>query len=286
MSPATRVDRGMKRKISPVVFGVALLLASCGPPPPSEELSAPCRPFDISAESTDGGLKIGWKVDCPQLISGYNVYIAPTSAESFRDTSTLPPEPHNAAVYPGDTDLDDPTVYYDASGLNNGILYRVAVRVVFPDRTMSPPSEPRLATCGPRGEFELETRYKGERDGFSFTLGEHVRADDLNNDLYYYSKNGVHYLASPSRLDGFLRINHFMPQPKTWSFEEYILRGNTHGEKPTEDRLEIHEGDLIWMTTTDGDQAQIRVLKLKGADEKGTVRLEYAYWPIPDVPTP
>lgn len=263
-----------------------LLAAGCGPPKPSEELSAPCRPYDISIESNDGGMKIGWKVDCPQLISGYNIYLAPTSVESFRDTSTLPLEPHNAAVYPGDTDPDDNIVYYDASGLDNGVLYRVAVRVVFPDRTLSPPSKPILARCGPRGEFELATRYSGEHDGFSFALGEHVRADDLSNDLYYYSKNGAHYLASPSRLNGFLRTNHFMPQPRTWSFEEYILRGNTRGEKPTEERVEIHEGDLIWMTTVSSDQAQIRVLNIKVSDGKRTVLLEYAYWPIPDVPTP
>ena len=263
-----------------------LLAVGCGPPKPSEELTATCRPYDISTESNDGNLTIGWKVDCSRLISGYNIYIAPTSVASFTDTSTLPADPYNTTVYPGDTDPDDPIVYYDASGLANGVLYRVAVRVVFPDRTLSSPSEPVLAKCGPRGEFELVTRYSGERDGFSFALGEHVRADDLNNDLYFYSKDGAHYLASPSRLDGFLRTNLFMRQSKMWNYEEYILRGNTHGEKPTEDRVEIREGDLIWMMTTDGHQAQIRILNIKVTDGKGTIRLGFAYWPRLDAPTP
>lgn len=269
------------------MFGMALLLlTSCGPPKPSDEQAVPCHVYDLSVESTGGGLTVGWKIDCSRLISGYNIYIAPTSVESFGDTATLTSEPHNDAVYPGDTDPDDPVVHYEASGLDDGVLYRVAVRVVYSDRTLSSPSKPILARSGPRGEFELMARYSGERDGFSFALDQHVRADDLNNDLYFYSKNGAHYLDSPSRLDGFLRANLLMLQPKTWTIDEYIHRGNRHGEKPTEDRLRIREGDLVWMTTTEGNQAQIRVLKINGGERGGTVRLEYAYWPISDTPIP
>jgi hypothetical protein len=264
-----------------------LACLSCGPPKLAGEQTATCRrPYDVSTESNDAGLTVGWKIDCPQLISGYNVYIAPTSIENFGDISTMSKKPHNDAVYPGDTDPDDPVVYYEASGLDNSVLYQVAVRVVFPDRTLSAPSEPVLARCGPRGEFELVSRYSGERDGYSFGLGEHVRVDDLNNDLYFYSKDGRNYVASPSRLDGFLRTNLMMHQSGRWNIEEYILRGNRHGEKPTEDRVEIRKGDLIWMTTSEGDQAQLRVLSIEVADGKGAVRLGFSYWPKLDVPTP
>ncbi len=259
---------------------LVLSLIGCGPPEPAGEQPGSCVPSAVTVESGDGSMKVGWRLHCNSMISGYNIYISPSSLQAYADTGTIPEETHNTTVYPGDTDPDDPTVYYEAGGLENGVLYQVAVRVMFADRTLSPPSKPIPAICGPSGEFDLAARYSGEEDGFSFILGRHVRADDLSNDLYTYSRNGVHYLASPSRLDGFLRATRFSKQPENWDLRKEILSGRALGNSPTEERLPIREGDLIWMTTPENHHVQLEVIALSGDNNKSTVRLRYVYLPV------
>ncbi len=251
---------------------------SCGPPPPGAEHRATCRPEAPTVEAGDGAMTIAWKVECPQLISGYNIYI---SEQPLTEHNS---QPFNATVYPGDTDPDDGVVQYDAQGLDNGVRYYVSVRVVFPDQSLSAPSDEVAAVCGPRGEIELATRYSAEQDGYSFAQNQYVRADDLNNDLYFYSKGGTDYLASPIRLDGFLRNNRFMRLSVNGDLETVKHQLASIDSEPGDDRVAVREGDWVWIVTTEGHHALVQVRKLTVEDGKGTVVLSFAYWPIEGPP--
>lgn len=277
MSPATRVNRSMKKIISPVVFGVALLLAGCGPPKPSEGQARGCPPNGTQVKIDNRSMVVSWKDDCNQTISGYNIYISPASMDTYGDTNEIPGRPFNDVVYAGDTDPDDPIIYYDVSGLDNDSPYQVTVRLVYPDRTLSPPSEPILTICGPTGEFEIQSRFSGKKDGFSLAKEEHVRADADDNDLYVYAKEGLFYIASPSRLDGFIRNNRLKKRSQDWDLLRVGLSRKGLGDLPNEDRLTIAEGDQIWMITPDAHHAQLTVLELSGAGDQFRARFRYTY---------
>ncbi len=223
-------------------------------------------------------MTIAWKVECPQLISGYNIYI------SDQPLTIDDSQPFNDAVYPGDTNPDDGVVQYDAQGLDNGVRYYVSARVVFPDQSLSAPSEEVVAVCGPRGEIELATRYSSEQDGYSFAHNQYVRADDLNNDLYFYSKGGTDYLASPLRLDGFLRNSRFVRLLVNGDLETAKSRLASIDSEPRDNRVAVREGDWVWIVTTEGHHALVQVRKLSVEGGKGTVVLFFAYWPISGPP--
>ena len=262
------------RTVASIIFLTLIASLNCGPPQPGAELRATCRPESLSVRAGDGAMTITWKVECPRLISGYNIYISeqPLSEGNSR--------PFNATVYPGDTDPDDGVVQYDAQGLDNGVRYYVSVRVVFPDQSPSAPSEEGAAVCGPRGEIELTTRYSSEQDGYSFAQNQYVRADDLNNDLYFYSKGGTDYLASPIRLDGFLRNNRFMRLSVNGDLETVKHQLASIDSEPRDDRVAVREGDWVWIVTTEGHHALVQGRKLTSKEGKGTVVLSFAYWPI------
>lgn len=266
------------RTVATIILLTLIANLGCGPPQPGVEHRASCRPEALTVEAGDGAMTIAWKVECPRLISGYNIYISeqPLSEDNSR--------PFNATVYPGDTDPDDDVVQYDAQGLDNGVRYYVSSRVVFPDQSLSAPSVEVTAVCGPRGEIELATRYSSEQDGYSFAQSRYVRADDLNNDLYFYSKGGTDYLASPIRLDGFLRNNRLMLLSVNGDLETAKSRLASIDSEPRDDRVAVREGDWVWIVTTEGHHVLVQVRKLTVEDGKGTVVLSFAYWPISGPP--
>ena len=265
------------RTVASIILMTLIASLGCGPPQPGAEHRATCRPEALTVEAGDGAMTITWKVECPRLISGYNIYI---SEQALSEDNS---RPFNATVYPGDTEPDDGVVRYDAQGLDNGVRYYVSVRVVFPDQSLSAPSEEVAAVCGPRGEIELATRYSTEQDGYSFAQSRYVRADDLNNDLYFYSKGGTDYLASPIR-HGFLRNNRFMRLSVNGDLETVKHQLASIDSEPRDDRVAVREGDWVWIVTTEGHHALVQVRKLTSKEGKGTVVLSFAYWPISGPP--
>ncbi len=265
---------------------LALSLAGCGVRKRPPEEAPPCRVYDVQVEVNDRRMTITWKKDCPRLISGYNVYVSREPLAEKYPGAFLPASvvPFNHPPFPGDTDPEDEIEHFEAERLENGVRYYVSVRVVFPDQTLSKPSNEVVAVCGPRGEMELSIRYKSGDDGFSFEENKYVAADDLKNDLYFLSKGGTDYLGSPSRLGGFLRENKFQVLPFTGDFQQ--LRGQLPRliGTPTADLVEIHRGDWVLVVTPEARHALLQVRGFTGRGEARRVRLFYAYSPLAGEP--
>ena len=249
------------------------LLAGCAPKV-SEEIPGGCVPYDIQVEPNHEKLTIIWKNDCPRLISGYNIYISsqPNSEKPF-----------NKAVYPGDTNPDDDLIHFDANDLTNGVKYFVSVRTVFPDLSESRPSKQITTACGVRGEIKLSVRYRSDQDGYSFERGQYVRADDLTNDLYFLHKDGKDYLASPNRLDGFLRSSKLSIVAVAGDYGQVRDQLVALTIDPSEDRIMIESGQWIMLGTSDGATAFLRVLGFTGEAADREVGLYVVYSSTPGV---
>jgi len=260
------------------------LLDGCGPQKAPRETSDVCYPYATRVEVNDRQMTVIWKKKCNQLISGYFIYISKEPLSKRFPSMELPESvaPFNYTPFPGDTNPNDELEHFVAKGLDNGVKYYVSVRVVYPDRTLSNPSNEVLAVCGPRGEIDLSIRYKSERDGFSFEKNAYVRADDIDNDLYFYSKDGTDYLASPNRLGGFLKANKFYILPLKGEFEQVKTKLSLFGSTPTQDRVAVNEGDWVHILTPDRKNALVKVLSISGEGEHRSVRLFYAFSPFPN----
>ncbi len=268
-----------------LILFVLLTMSGCAPRKQApSEARYDRHPFGIAAEVDDAMMVVSWKTAGQGLISGYNIYISEEPLLS--DSDELPPgaEPHNRTVYAGDTDPHDEIEHYEASGLENGVLYYVHVRVVYPDRTLSPPTEEITAVCGPRGEIELAVRYQGKPDGFSFLRDDYVDADDVANDLYYFHRDGRDFLVAPSELGGFQRANRFRVLRVKGDLDQVSKDLPAQGPRPSDSRVEIARGDWIWIITPEEYHALVRIDGFTGTDEVPRVRLFYAFVPRSGAP--
>ncbi len=266
----------------PLLILLALVIAACGPSgPPADEVTPVCLPQNIRAEAASNKMTVIWEMPCTDLIAGYHIYISESPLVGQNGIMETGAEPFNHTPFPGDTNPHDGIEHYEAEGLDNGVPYYVSVRVVRPDQTLSPPSEEIVVICGPRGYLELAIRYQADNDGFSFTGDSLVRADALDNDVYYYHKDGVDYLASPKRLNGFLRDTQWQVLNFTGDYDTVAGQVALLSTIPSEDRIEIEEGDWIRMWTPEGDRVLLQVIGFKGKGENRTVELFYAVRPQP-----
>ena len=257
------------------------LLLSCGPGRPGDESGGDCTPTGIRADVNRQMMTVSWKPNCGRTNSGYNIYLSKKPLAGSYQGIEVSAEvaPHNLQPFLGDTDPSDGIEHYDAEGLTDGQPYYVSVRIVFPDETLSKPSEEIIAVCGARGEIELSLRFKSDKDGFSFGHNEYVRADGVDNDLYFFSKDGKDFLASPTRLGGFLRSTKLAVLP---------FKGDLGGigqvldsSKPSKERVEVSQGDWLHIITADGGQAVLLVNGFSGKAEQRRIQLDYAFSPGP-----
>lgn len=274
-----------------ISLGAALICAimlSCGPKQAATPESKPAEisypdiyPIDLTAEAGDGSMVVRWRQQGTGTISGYNIFI---SRESIRGQSTKPNPtvPHNTAVYPGDINPDDSVIEYTAEGLENGVKYYVTVGVVYPDQTMSKRSNEAVVVCGARGEFTLTVRFKSDNDGFSLATGKQVRADASTNDLYMYSKDGVDYLASPSRLDGYLRKSRFVLIGRDGSLEEIrkLVRDGKFSSESGDDKIAVRQGNWVLVRTGEDFSALLHVIEITSVNDSRAVRLSYSFCPL------
>ena len=264
----------MRNNISIFIITIIALLISCGPPKPVSE-RGDCYPTDLKVNVNSEKMDVSWKAECGKLISGYNIYIS----EKPMGDNVQPVEPHNTAAYAGDTDPEDGVEHYLAEQLEDGKKYYVSVRVLYPDRTMSKPSQEKSVVCGPRGEIELAIRYKGEHDGYSFDGNQYVDADKLENDFYFYSKDEKDFLCSPVKLDGFLKANKLINIKNQKNLEE-AAKNIAKSSVPSEDRVKVNKGDWVWLKTTGKKSALIKILNISGAGGNRKIKLYFAYSPL------
>ena len=257
------------------------LLLSCGPPGPSGEGEMGCVPADVNADVNREKMTVSWIPNCDRVSSGYNIYISQEPLAAAYPGTQLSEEiiPHNHMPFLGDTDPSDGRENYEAEGLTDGLPYYVSVRIVFPDGSLSKPSEEIIVVCGARGEIELSMRFKSDRDGFSFRGNEYVRADGVDNDLYFFSKDGVDYIGPPRRLGGFLRSTRLAVLPIGGEFEDIIPA--LKFSSPLSERVVVRIGDWLHIITVDGGQAVLRVKNFAGHGGLRRVVLQYAFTPGP-----
>lgn len=261
---------------------VLVMLVMTGCRPGDESGAVAVFPYDLTVQVAHQRMTLTWKVNGDATISGYNIYISRTPLAARYPGAELPADikPFNATVYPGDTNPDDGIIEYEAEGLEDGVIYYVSVRVVFPDRTLSRPSNEVTAVCGPRGVITLGNRYTVQPDGYSFVRDSVVRADDDDNDLYFYSGGDtLNFLASPHRLDGFLRRTRLVRLPFGGTLQEVAARLKDYRPDAFRDRVRISPGDWIYARTAEDYHLLIHVLDLEGAGERRSVRLFFALSP-------
>jgi len=264
---------------SVIAIVIALGLVSCGPPKVKPEQAGNCVPSNLIVETNDGVMNLSWNTNCKQLISGYYIYISDEPIVEKYPTSVLPSsvKAFNNTVFPGDTERDDQVEHYIANGLDNARRYHVSVRTVFPDRTLSAPSDEIIAVCGPKGQIELGVRYRSNQDGFSFLTQDYVAAKNVANDLCFYSQNGVDYLESPSRLDMFLRGTRLRLLPFHGDLNEIQKQLSEMKTRAFEDRINIKKGDWVWLTFPEGYHALLHVLDITGQEKDRRISLFYAF---------
>lgn len=277
MPETNGVDCRMKKIF--LLFILALYATGCGPSVRYEELIMDeCTPGKLSIQPNDRQLTLKWDTNCPRdrLISGYFIYLE-AKPVSDKNLLSYPPKslkPFNLAPYPGDT---DPETSYETmliSNLENGVEYFVSVRTVFPDKKLSVSSNQVSTMCRPEGEFELAYRYAATNDGFSFSNNEAVRADAEGNDLYFYYKDGFDFVASPHRINGFLRESEFFSLGKTKDIYQY----------PTMDidfeaveKMPVIVGESYLIKTADNRFAKIRIEDASGEGKQRVLKIKYIY---------
>lgn len=260
-----------------------LVSSGCGVKRIADEAADSCCPEDLRVDVNDRVMDISWKSNCERLISGYNVYLSEEPLVDKYPGVELPSmvRPFNQAVYSGDTDPEDGVEHFTAELLENGRKYYVSVRIVNPDRTFSRPSNEVVAVCGPRGEIKLSIRYKSAQDGYSFDRNQYVRADNVSNDLYFYSKGGIDYLVSPDRLDGFLRANRLVRLSLSGDFGEVREKARSVESMPAETRVAVKKGDWLHIRTPENTNALVQVTGFGGSGDERKIRLFFAYSPLP-----
>jgi hypothetical protein len=260
-----------------------LLFFGCGPKEITEERLT-CSPTDINVDVNHEMMNVSWVNPCERLISGYNIYISETPLSQKYSNTELPSsvKPFNDSSFAGDTNPEDGIEIYEAKNLENNKKYYVSVRMVNPDLTLSKPSEEVLAVCGARENIELSIRYKSDKDGYSFNNNQYVRADNTKNDLYFFSKDGIDYLNSPHKLDGFLNVSKFGKLSYKGDFSNIRSKTQTLRFKTDQDKVEINKNNWLIMKTSSGNYCLINVVGFSGSKENRKVQLFVAYSSVPN----
>lgn len=263
-------------KVRLAIFILMLTTLSCQPPKDKGEVNRGMVPFNLNATMNDGGFEIAWQCDIKGNISGYNIYASEHSLEKSHPDGIYPVDvkPVNHPVFPGDTDASDGVEHYLTAGLENGQRYFVTVRTVYPDHTLSDPAPEIVVIPGPSGIITMTERFKGDNDGFSFEKNRTASADAVLNDLFFQVQNGSKYLASPTRLDGFLNQTLLVRLPYKGEYHEVKRLVNQGDQSPSRDRVEVSAGDWVLARLASGKHVLISVSGFQHATNQ-SVTLEY-----------
>jgi hypothetical protein len=273
------------RKLA-IISLALLIIIQCAPPSkmekPSEEgkitISTPCSPSGLTVKPDDQKIFLRWETNCAEavLLSGYNIYILNKPLEPKYFTAPPPSsiKPHNPVPYPGDTDPESKFETMTVENLENGKEYYITVRSVYPDGGTSGSSNEVNIICRPEGTFDLAFRYAELNDGFSFALKKAVRADASANDIYFFQKDGFDFIASPDRLNGFLRKSQIFSLGKTENIYQYP---KFNLDTPSADKLPVLAGESYLIKTADGNFAKIRIDSMSGEGKDRILKISYIY---------
>jgi hypothetical protein len=283
------MTRSQMLRLSCCAFLATMLFAISGcegpaKPPVQPEAKPAVKPHAVPVNlrltSGDGRMTVAWQVKGDDVLSGYNIYVQPESPDpKGSGHPNLDIKPINGDVYPGDNNPDDNMITYEVERIENG-QYFVWVRLVRPDGSLSDPTAIESTVCGPRGEIILGVRYQSTDDGYSLAEKKKTRADASDNDLYYYTKDGVDYLASPSRLNSYLRATSFKPLPFRGELESVRNSAMTLSSVPTDDKIAVKSGDWIWAIVTPSQYALIHILSVDGKDKDRQIKCYYSLSPV------
>jgi len=265
-----------------VVYIFSIFLISCGPPTQvrtGEEKR--CQPRGLSLQKTANNLAlIAWDPGCSgtRIMRGFNIYLSSTPLTARYPGPELPSsiKPFNDKVYPGDTLGNPDRETYECKDIDNATLYYAHVRAVYNDNTLSAPTNEIEIVVYPQGELNLAVSYSGADDGFSFARNRPCRTTDIENDIYFYHKDGVDYLCSPARLGPVNRATRIYPGNKDASFD--ALLAAVDRVTPVE-KIEVHPDDVFLIITEDGYPARLKVAGISGRDNDRTIRFDYIYRP-------
>jgi hypothetical protein len=258
-----------------------------GTPPKKEEMKKSiidCPPQRLSVRPADRKLILKWDTTCPDsiLLSGYNIYILPKPLPEKYLGMKLPDDivPFNNTPYPGDTDPEDSFETMTIENLDNGDEYFLTVRTVYPDGHISSASSEASAICRPEGTFTLAFRYADLNDGFSFSQGKSVRADASDNDLYFFEKDGINFIASPHRLNGFLRHSGLYSLGKTEDIYQYP---KVEIDFPPVEKIPALLGESYIIKTANAHYAKIRIEEISGKGKERKLKINYTYQTVKDL---
>ncbi len=268
------------KRMTIAIMGL-LMCVGCGGPKtkPGLDLSGSVYPVDLRVEVNHERMDLSWRTVGDGTKSGYNIYISEWPLGNDYPGPSIPDSipTYNTTPFPGDTEPDDGIEHFEATGLQNGERYFVTVRVVYPDQSVSRPSNQVMAACGTRREIELSVRFRSDEDGFAFESDKYVRADAEANDLYFFSKDGVDYLGSPSRLDNFIRTTGFLILPYRGSFVEMLSKVGDYDLRNDTDQVEISVGDWVLLFFDGDTHAYVNVKEFVGVGKDRRVKLFVAY---------
>lgn len=256
-------------------------LISCGGNQNRPDESRLCIPVDLEIDSVRGHYaKVGWNPGCPgeRLFIGFNLYLSPYPLAEIHPGRKLPDEvkPFNLEVYPGDTEGNSRRETFEFEEIESATRYFVHVRIVYSDKTLSLPSNEIELICYPQGEMELAVSYSGGNDGYSFINDSLCRTDDLENDIYYYNKDGKDYLCSASKLGAVNRNNRLYHAQRDG--EEADLQNLKKYGEPFE-KTEVNRGDYLVLMTEENHFVGLQVKRFSGSEGERKIIIEYFYKP-------
>jgi hypothetical protein len=262
-----------------------ILIFSCAPPPspppPVETIPQEprCIPFDLQLDSVGNHYaRIAWNPGCPEIriLRGFNIYLSDTPLTKKYSGPDLPASiiPYNKVPFPGDTLGNPDRESFELKEIENSKTFYIHVRVIYTDESLSAPTNEIQVIVYPRGEFTLTESFSGRHDGFDFAAGDYCRTDDLRNDVYIYSKEGVDYLCSPSRLSAVNRKTDIFNAGEGGPLNQRV---DLLPSGSAQERVSIHSGALYQLITQDGATVALRVKNFEGAGRQRTVTFEYIF---------
>ena len=240
-----------------------------------------CIPVDLEIDSVRGQYaKVAWNPGCPgeRLFIGFNLYLSRIPLAKSYPGRNLPKEikPYNHEIYPGDTEGNSRRETFEFEEIESATRYFAHARIVYSDESLSLPSNEIELICYPQGELELAVSYSGGNDGYSFVNDRLCRTDDLENDIYYYTKGGKDYLCSASKLGAINRNNRLYHTQKDGG--EADLQ-NLKKSGDALEKIEVNPGDDLVLITEENHFVGLRVKRFSGSGDDRKIIIEYFYKP-------